>query len=40
MTEGSISWTDQGVDYLLVSNDLTPEEMLMVAKSVQGGAVK
>lgn len=40
MTEGSISWTDQGVDYLLVSSDLTPEEMVMVAKSVQGGTVK
>ncbi|GIN57015.1 LolA family protein [Lederbergia ruris] len=40
MTEGSISWTDQGVDYLLVSSDLTPDEMVMVAKSVQGGTVK
>ncbi|MCJ7842190.1 outer membrane lipoprotein carrier protein LolA [Lederbergia sp. NSJ-179] len=40
MTEGSISWTDQGVDFLLVSSNLTPEEMVMVAKSVQGSSVK
>ncbi|MBM4765388.1 outer membrane lipoprotein carrier protein LolA [Bacillus sp. B15-48] len=36
----SIRWTHQGVEYLLASNDLTPEEMEMVARSVQGDVVK
>lgn len=40
MTANSISWNENGVDYLLASNDLTPEEMIMVAKSVQGGTSK
>lgn len=40
LTDGSISWTDGGVDYMVISNDLSPEEMVMVAKSVQGGAIK
>ncbi|HLU22910.1 MAG TPA: outer membrane lipoprotein carrier protein LolA [Bacillaceae bacterium] len=40
MTDKTISWSDNGVEFLLVSNDLTPEEMIMVAKSVQGGVVK
>ncbi|MBS4178614.1 LolA family protein [Lederbergia citrea] len=35
MTDHSISWSENGVDYMLASNDLTPDEMIMVAKSVQ-----
>ncbi len=40
MTEQSIRWTNNGVDYMLASNDLTPSEMVMVAQSVQGSMVK
>ncbi|MEK3889607.1 LolA family protein [Bacillus sp. FSL K6-3431] len=40
MTEQSISWSENGVDYLLASTNLTPEEMITVAKSVQEGSVK
>lgn len=34
MTETSISWTHMGVDYMIASTDLTPEELEMVAESV------
>ncbi|MCM3666771.1 outer membrane lipoprotein carrier protein LolA [Mesobacillus subterraneus] len=34
MSENSISWTHLGVDYMLASADLSPEELEMVAKSV------
>ena len=40
MTEQSIRWTNNGVDYMLASNDLTPSEMVMVAQSVQGSMVE
>jgi len=40
MTENSLTWTYQGVDFTLASKDLTQEEMLMVARSVQGAAIK
>ncbi len=40
VTDTSITWTDEGVDYYLVSNDLTKEEMLDIARSVQGQAIK
>lgn len=40
MTEQSVSWSYNGVDYMLASNDLTPEEMVMVARSVQGTMIK
>ncbi|XQY92112.1 LolA family protein [Metabacillus sp. HB246100] len=40
LSENSLSWTHDGVDYMLASEDLTEEEMLMVAKSVQGQAAK
>lgn len=39
-SENSVRWTYQGVEYMLASSELTPEEMVMVAKSVQGDAVK
>ena len=34
MNDTSISWTHLGVEYMLASTDLSPEEMEMVAKSV------
>lgn len=34
MTETSISWTHMGVEYMLASSSLSPEELEMVAKSV------
>ncbi|WP_227396507.1 LolA family protein [Jeotgalibacillus aurantiacus] len=40
MTERSVEWSYNGVNYLLASNDLTQEEMLNVARSVQGSMVK
>ncbi|MGE6257927.1 LolA family protein [Heyndrickxia sporothermodurans] len=35
MTDNSISWTQDGVDYMIASNDLTENELLEVAQSVQ-----
>ena len=40
LSENSVNWSYQGVDYTIASNDLTTEEMAMIAKSVQGDAVK
>lgn len=40
LSNNTISWTYQGVEYMLASNDLTEEEMVMIARSVQGGVVK
>ncbi|MBS4202303.1 outer membrane lipoprotein carrier protein LolA [Bacillus sp. FJAT-49732] len=40
MTGDSITWNEDGVDYVLFSTDLSPDEMVMVAQSVQGGAIK
>jgi outer membrane lipoprotein-sorting protein len=39
-SENSIRWTHQGVEYMLASSNLSPEEMEMVAKSVQGDVEK
>ncbi|WAA12561.1 LolA family protein [Fervidibacillus halotolerans] len=36
LTERSIIWTDGFVEYMIASNDLTKEEMVMLAKSMQG----
>lgn len=35
ITENSIMWTHKGVEYLIASNDLSAEEMVMVARSIQ-----
>lgn len=35
LTSNSLSWTYQGVDYTLASKDLTEEEMVMLARSVE-----
>ncbi|KIL52203.1 LolA family protein [Jeotgalibacillus soli] len=40
ITEQSVSWSFNGVDYMLASTDLTPEEMVTVARSVQGTVIK
>jgi len=40
MTEDSITWSEDGVNYVLLSSDLSPDEMVMVAQSVQGGSIK
>jgi len=35
LSGNTISWTYQGVDYMIASNELTEEEMTMLARSVQ-----
>ncbi|KAF0815991.1 MULTISPECIES: LolA family protein [unclassified Cytobacillus] len=40
LSDNTISWTYQGVDYMIASNDLSPEEMTEIARTVQGEMVK
>ncbi|MEN1970550.1 outer membrane lipoprotein carrier protein LolA [Lentibacillus sp. N15] len=40
LSDNSIQWNQNGVNYYLASEDLTKEELIEVAKSVQGKAVK
>lgn len=40
LSNNTISWTYQGVDYMIASNDLTEEEMATIARTVQGSTVK
>lgn len=40
ITDNSLTWTYGGVDYMMASNDLTPEEMVSIARTVQGTAIK
>lgn len=40
LSNNTITWTHQGVDYLLASTDLTDEELTAIARSVQGNTVK
>ncbi|MBO0960457.1 outer membrane lipoprotein carrier protein LolA [Neobacillus sp. MM2021_6] len=40
VSDHSLSWSHGGVDYMIASKNLTTEEMIEVAKSVQGDAVK
>jgi len=40
LTENSITWSYQGVDFMIASEDLTQEEMYSIAHSVQGQAIK
>jgi outer membrane lipoprotein-sorting protein len=40
ITDNSLTWTNDGVDYMIASNDLTAEEMVNIARTVQGNAVK
>lgn len=40
MTANTIRWTYEGVDYTLASQNLTEEELVTIARSVNGTAVK
>lgn len=40
LTENSLSWTFNGVEYMVASNDLTQEDLQEVARSVQGQSIK
>ncbi|MGM8212455.1 outer membrane lipoprotein carrier protein LolA [Virgibacillus sp. W0430] len=40
LTENAIEWSENGVDYYLASEELTKEELIQVAASVQGREVK
>ena len=40
VSDHSISWSNGGVDYMIASKNLTIDEMVAVAKSVQGDSVK
>ena len=40
LTDHSITWTDGNVEYMIASNDLSKEEMVVLAKSVQGATVE
>jgi outer membrane lipoprotein-sorting protein len=40
VSEGSITWTMDGVDYMVASNDLTEKELVEIARTVQGDVEK
>ncbi|MFZ3590199.1 LolA family protein [Bacillus sp. DJP31] len=40
LSENSLTWSHNGVEYMLASNDMTQEELIMVASSVQGQSIK
>ncbi|MGM8366596.1 LolA family protein [Virgibacillus sp. W0181] len=40
LSENAIEWTNNGIDYYLASEELTKEELIEVAASVQGKEVK
>ncbi|KIO60605.1 hypothetical protein B4064_3503 [Caldibacillus thermoamylovorans] len=40
LTDNSLTWTDGNVEYMIASNNLTKEEMVMLAKSVQNVSVE
>ncbi|MDQ0273210.1 LolA family protein [Cytobacillus purgationiresistens] len=40
LSENMISWTHNGVDYMIASNELSEEEFVTIAQSVQGEMVK
>nr|WP_154307287.1 outer membrane lipoprotein carrier protein LolA [Metabacillus lacus] len=40
LTDKMLTWTHEGVEYTLASEDLSEEEMLMVARSIQGQSAK
>jgi outer membrane lipoprotein-sorting protein len=40
ISESSLTWSYDGVDYMLASEDLSEDEMLTIAKSVQGQGAK
>jgi outer membrane lipoprotein-sorting protein len=40
VSDGSITWTMDGVDYMIASNDLTEKELVEIARTVQGDVEK
>nr|WP_155113715.1 outer membrane lipoprotein carrier protein LolA [Metabacillus mangrovi] len=40
ITENSITWTADGVEYMIASEDMTPDELMNTARSVQGQTAK
>jgi outer membrane lipoprotein-sorting protein len=40
LSNNTVTWTHQGVDYIIASNDLTEEELTNIARTVQGNTVK
>ncbi|RDW17171.1 DUF4367 domain-containing protein [Oceanobacillus arenosus] len=40
LTDKTLEWTHDGVDYILASDELTKDEMIQVAESVQGQLTK
>jgi outer membrane lipoprotein-sorting protein len=40
VSEGSITWSMDGVDYMVSSNDLTEKELVEIARTVQGDVEK
>lgn len=40
VSDGSITWTMDGVDYMIASNDLSEEELVEIARTVQGDVEK
>lgn len=40
VSDGSITWTLDGVDYMIASNDLTEKELVEIARTVQGDVEK
>lgn len=40
LTDHTLKWSHQGVEFMLASEDLTKEEMVAIASSIQGQAVK
>jgi outer membrane lipoprotein-sorting protein len=40
LSDHSLSWSQGGVDYMIASKNLTRDEMVEIAKSVQGDSVK
>ncbi|MDF2787840.1 MAG: sporulation protein [Neobacillus sp.] len=40
VSEGSITWTMDGIDYMIASNELTEKELVEIARTVQGDVEK
>jgi L-asparaginase/Glu-tRNA(Gln) amidotransferase subunit D len=40
LTDHSITWTLEGVDYMIASNNMTQDELVEIARSVQGEVEK
>jgi outer membrane lipoprotein-sorting protein len=40
VSDNSITWSEDGVDYMIAANDLTREELVEIARSVQGNVEK